>query len=272
MKACRLAVSFDAAALVRDIDAIDQSMWTRHFNANYHDGGWSGVALRAQDGDASRLYPDPQGSSEYFDTPMRAACPAIDAALASFGPGLRSARLLRLAPGSCIREHRDYGLSLESGEARLHVPVCTDPNVEFYLDGQLVQMEPGECWYLNLDLPHRVENFGTRARVHLVVDCGVGEHLLNLLPSEAEQTEQALVLAKRAARIVTAQQRLDQLRRSALADPELVGALAQLSDRDGFVALAVSAGRDRGLPFAPEDVLATLEAERQAWVQRWIVR
>ena len=52
----------------------------------------------------------------YVDTPLRAACPVVDAALREFGDSLRSARLLRLAPGGCIREHRDYGLSIENGE------------------------------------------------------------------------------------------------------------------------------------------------------------
>jgi hypothetical protein len=34
-------------------------------------------------------------------------------------------------------------------------------------------MQEGECWYLNLSLPHRVVNQSSTDRVHLVIDCKV---------------------------------------------------------------------------------------------------
>jgi len=38
-------------------------------------------------------------------------------------------------------------------------------------------MGPGEAWYLNFDLVHRVENNGAEERVHLVIDCVVNDWL-----------------------------------------------------------------------------------------------
>ena len=34
-----------------------------------------------------------------------------------------------------------------------------------------MNMQPGEAWYLNFNLPHSVANRGTTDRIHLVIDC-----------------------------------------------------------------------------------------------------
>ena len=36
---------------------------------------------------------------------------------------------------------------------------------------------PGECWYINVDLPHRIANRGTCDHIHLVVDAVVTPEL-----------------------------------------------------------------------------------------------
>ena len=75
---------------------------------------------------------------------------------------LESVRFLKLAGGSSIREHRDFGLCFEAGVVRLDVPVHTHPDVEFELDGKAAPMAEGEVWYLNFDLPHRVTHRSPR--------------------------------------------------------------------------------------------------------------
>jgi hypothetical protein len=42
-------------------------------------------------------------------------------------------------------------------------------------------MRPGECWYLRLSEPHRVDNDGHDERVHLVFDARVNDWLRGLL-------------------------------------------------------------------------------------------
>lgn len=270
LKYARLRHAFEVAPLVADLSALPEHAWHEHFNTQYHDGGWHGIALRSPGGDATRLYPDPQSVEHYVDTPWRHRCPAIDAALARFGPALQSARLLRLAPGSCIREHRDYGLSLDSGDARLHVPLVSGQGVEFYLDGELLCMAPGECWYLNLDLPHRVQNLGVDARVHLVLDCRVDEPLLAAFPAPEEQLRQVEEMHARSAACDSAQGRLERFRHRALDEPDLLEELAGEDDRERFLARAREAGARAGLEFTTEDVRATLDATRRAWALRWI--
>jgi mannose-6-phosphate isomerase-like protein (cupin superfamily) len=66
---------------------------------------------------------------------------------------------------------------------RLHIPVVTNPEVEFVLNGVRVEMKEGECWYHNFNLPHRVANRGTVDRVHLVLDCVLNDWLREVLLS-----------------------------------------------------------------------------------------
>src|SRR5690606_1308503 len=82
-----------------------------------------------------------------------------------------SVRLLCLAPGSEIKEHSDPHLGYEFGWFRLHIPIVTDQKVEFYVNGNSIKMQPGECWYANFHLPHSVKHKGSVNRVHLVIDC-----------------------------------------------------------------------------------------------------
>ena len=78
---------------------------------------------------------------------------------------------MRLKAGSSIKPHRDHGLGLEHGQARLHVPVYTHPDVRFLVEGQVIPMEAGELWYFNADATHEVVNEGLCDRTHLVIDC-----------------------------------------------------------------------------------------------------
>src|SRR4051812_3184887 len=112
----KLPLSFDPERLKRDLDQILPGDWVAHFNDRYYEGDWSGVALRAVGGVTTQLYSDPTAREAFADTPLLARCPNIQQALRQFQCPLSSARLLRLGPGSRIREHEDYHLSFEDGE------------------------------------------------------------------------------------------------------------------------------------------------------------
>jgi hypothetical protein len=92
---------------------------------------------------------------------------------------------MRLAPGSVIKEHRDYTLSFEQGLVRMHIPVLTNEGVNFLLNGTRVAMPAGSCWYLRLSDPHFVANQGAIDRVHMVIDAVVNEWLIALFERAA---------------------------------------------------------------------------------------
>ena len=181
LSAIRLPLELDAAGLKADLASFVEEDWVPHFNTRYYEGDWSGIAFRSVGGVAKQLYPNPAAEEPYADTENLDRSPNVRAVLERFECELLSVRFLRLARGSVIKEHKDYNLGYEDGELRVHVPVETNPDVEFVLDGQPLELREGEAWYLDLNLPHRVANRGETDRIHLVVDCVVNDWLTGLL-------------------------------------------------------------------------------------------
>ncbi len=167
-----LPLAFDPVRLAGDLARLDALAWTAHFVPQHYTGDWSVLPLRVPVGVTHpilRIAPDP-GCRDWEDSALLGTCPYFAAVLAAFPSPIEAARLMRLAPGSTIREHRDYDLAAEQGMARLHIPVATNPEVDFRLNGTRVAMAPGSVWYLRLADPHAATNAGTTARVHLVID------------------------------------------------------------------------------------------------------
>lgn len=177
----KLPLRFEAARLQADLGRVMTGEYVPHFNTAYYQGDWSAVPLRSIGGRTDHIYPDPTAKDAFADTPLLARCAYIREVLATLHCPLQAVRFLRLKAGSVIKEHRDHELGFEDDEVRLHIPVITNPEVEFVLNQVRVVMNEGECWYLNVNQPHRVANRGATDRVHLVIDCVVNDWLHNLL-------------------------------------------------------------------------------------------
>lgn len=179
----RLPLAFDATRLAADLAALDGTDWVAHFVKQNYDGDWSVLPLRAPVGATHpiQMIYSPPGINEYTDTRFLERAPYFAEVIAAFRCPVMSVRLMRLTPGSTIKEHSDHDLRAEEGIARIHVPVVTNPGVEFYLNRRLVPMLPGETWYLRLADPHSVVNHGTEDRVHLVIDVVVDDWMAGLL-------------------------------------------------------------------------------------------
>ncbi len=167
---------FDPARLQADLDNVLPEEWIAHFNTGYYKGEWIVASLRAVGGSARTIYPDPT-STKYDDTEILPRCSYYREVLSFFECPLTSVRLMKLSPGSSIREHRDYNLAYEDGEVRVHIPITTNPDVDFRLNSERMNMQPGEAWYLNFNLPHSVANNGVNDRIHLVIDCVMNDWL-----------------------------------------------------------------------------------------------
>ncbi len=92
-------------------------------------------------------------------------------------------RLLRLAPGAVVKEHTDptLGIEIHKSVVRLTVPIMNGEGVEFFLNGTTVDMKPGECWYLRLTDPHRINNPSAAERINLTIDMIPNEWVVNLV-------------------------------------------------------------------------------------------
>lgn len=182
-----LPFAFDPARLAEDLGAFDEADWVSHAVRQNYDGDWSAIPLRAPAGETHpirMIYPDPM-ATHFVDTYFLDRTPYFRAVLARFECPLRTARLMRLTPGSVIKEHVDYNLDAQGEMVRIHIPVTTSPEVAFLLNRRAVAMEPGSVWYLRLTDPHAVANRGTRDRVHLVVDARVNDWLIETLREAA---------------------------------------------------------------------------------------
>ncbi len=177
LESLQLPMQFDSTLLHRDLEEIGDTEWIPHFNTRDYNGSWRVVALRGPAGavhPVQAIYSDPT-TTKFTDTELLSRCPYFKQVLSRFQCPLKSVRLLNLQPGSVIKEHTDYNLGFEDGEVRIHVPVLTNQDVEFFLAGKCIMMQEGESWYLNVNLPHRVANRSSTDRVHLILDCVVND-------------------------------------------------------------------------------------------------
>lgn len=267
----KLPLSFDPERLKADLNQILPGDWLSHFNDRYYEGDWSGVALRSVGGVTAQLYPDPAAKEPFADTAILARCPNIQQALQEFKCPLNSVRLLRLGPGSRIREHKDYNLSLEDGEIGIHIPIVTDALVQFFLNGERLAMKEGECWYLNLNLPHRVENLSATPRIHLVIHGIVNTWVRSMINSEAADKIEHLDSAPPVTiKSMSSKESFDIFCRIVLEDLALQEQLRKETDKDRFTNFLVRLGKERGYIFGVEMVEEALRAGKRAWFQRWI--
>ena len=87
-----------------------------------------------------------------------------------------------LDPGAILHPHRDLTGASMNNRIRFHVPVVTNPMVEFTVDGEIIKMTPGDLWCLDTSYTHSVKNMGSEARVHIVIECPINDQIRKKLP------------------------------------------------------------------------------------------
>jgi hypothetical protein len=81
-----------------------------------------------------------------------------------------TAMILLLPSGARIEPHVDQGRWFRLAH-RIHVPLVTNPDVEFRVGTERVNMKVGKAYEIdNANKIHAVVNNGSRDRVHLVID------------------------------------------------------------------------------------------------------
>jgi hypothetical protein len=254
----RLPLGCDLPPLLEALQRISAEAWQGHFNSAYYQGDWSGVALISAE---DALLPLAPGRG----APRRSAWwqgePAWHEVLGKFQNSLRSARLLRLGPGSIIHEHCDHDLGQPGSDLRLHIPLLSPPGVEFLLDGLQVPMQPGECWFLDLSRPHRVSNPSSLPRIHLVLDCLPQEWLLQAI-AQGQATTPVLQAS-------AAMQAFERLRQRIARDTGLAQRLRTLTDSGEFIEATLRVGEELGLEFSAADVRAAMRQGKSDWSALW---
>ncbi|AVT47858.1 aspartyl/asparaginyl beta-hydroxylase domain-containing protein [Shewanella baltica] len=179
----------NSLSLQQELNALLLQDWLPHVNQRDYrqgdQGGWDVLPLRCA-AEYQTAHPILQAFSistpdHWQDLPSLESSPALCRFLQSLACPVKSVRLMRLHAGAEIKPHRDQGLCIEQGEARLHLPLQTNEQLNFYVDDKCVPMQAGELWYINADQVHWVENKGQDARINLVIDCEVNTWLRELI-------------------------------------------------------------------------------------------
>lgn len=179
----KFPVQFDPARLKADLDKVLPEEWISHYRGDHYEGRWAVSPLRSVGGHPAIIYSTPAGSNPNFyqDTPILQRCDYFQEVIQWFQCQVNGARLMALDAGARILEHTDDMVAGELEELRIHIPVQTNPAVEFWVNGLLVPMQVGEVWFADFNLPHRVNNNGNESRIHLVLDCSVNEWLRGMV-------------------------------------------------------------------------------------------
>lgn len=77
--------------------------------------------------------------------------------------------IVKMDPSSEIPLHCDTGSSLPYSH-RVHLPIKTDFDAIFEIDGELRNMRKFELWEINNQREHGVRNLSREARIHIIMD------------------------------------------------------------------------------------------------------
>lgn len=180
---------FDIEKLKEDVHKIINRNWKNHYNTNDYSGKWTSIALMSQNGKSDSIFALPSGDEKLVPTEILDSCSYFKEILDGFLFEKTAVRLLKLDIGAEVKPHSDNCLGYEDGCFRLHIPIITNSEVEFILDGNRLIMNEGECWYIDANFIHSVANRGTEDRIHLVIDGLRNEWTDDLFFKEADQNE-----------------------------------------------------------------------------------
>ena len=168
----KLPVRFCAETLAAEVRALPSHAWEPHpqrFPGN------EAVPLVTPAGQVTNDFAGPMAPTDYLR-----ACPYAMEAMAEIGAVWGRGRLMGLGSGAEVPPHVDANYYWRT-HIRVHIPVITNPGVDFTCGGMTVNMAPGECWVFDTFQPHRVLNRGAEQRVHIVFDTVGGDHLWQLI-------------------------------------------------------------------------------------------
>ena len=177
----QLPLSFDAERLAAEIAAIPESRWRPHPQGY---PGNDALTLVSTGGD-----PDSDAlGGQMKPTPNLLDCPYLMQAMAAIGATWGRSRLMRLSGDAEVTAHVDVDYYWRE-HIRVHVPIVTQPTVQFWCGQAQLNMKAGECWVFDTWSNHRVLNDAREARIHLVADTVGGAALWDLMRAARRHDE-----------------------------------------------------------------------------------
>lgn len=181
----RFPIKIDLQRLQSELATLEGSRWLSHYDQALADG-WTTIPLATHDGSADNENSQRLGEwGKYRLTQYAEQLPYFKTVLDAFNCPFGRVRIMKLMPGSIIREHRDTYEEVSDyafGQVRLHIPIVTNDKVVFMVDGKPVKMKAGRLYYVNFSKKHYVRNDGAEPRTHFVLDLQVNDSLRKIFP------------------------------------------------------------------------------------------
>jgi len=143
--------------------------------------GWNGVPLRSWNGDDSiegLKYMGSPGNQGFDvqDTPALFHLPYVRELISNIESKFHSkvcfTRLMRLNAKGFIAPHNDRSKEHVARDlVRMHIPVITNPNVFFEVEGECYHLSSGNFYFTDTIAIHSVLNNSDEDRLHIILDC-----------------------------------------------------------------------------------------------------
>ena len=166
LTAIQLPFTVDHQRLAAEIASLPDNAFSEIESSHISDRGLFACHLLVPDPEQIHLQRHVLIPSQWLD-----ASPYLQEVLDLFPSEKHIARIHKLQAHARILLHTDGNLNYHSEYIRVHIPVSTGAGAQFVLEGKALSMAAGECWGLNVCLPHHVENNNDTERIHLVMDC-----------------------------------------------------------------------------------------------------
>ena len=174
----RLPLRFDVDRLSEEVLQFAETDWRPHPQGY---PGNTALPLIAAHGDPA----NDETKGPMAPTPHLRRMPYLRQVLASFGSVIGRTRLMRIDGNGEATSHIDsnyYWLQ----RVRIHVPIITDPAVQFLCGERSMHMPAGQAWIFNTWQKHNVINPNPSRRIHLVADSLGSSTFWDLVDRSAE--------------------------------------------------------------------------------------
>ncbi|GHE60414.1 aspartyl/asparaginyl beta-hydroxylase domain-containing protein [Roseivirga thermotolerans] len=161
MTSIKLPLRFNSSLLKQEVDSIDRELYHDIYNPFVDRDMLFSLHL---------VTPDLK-SGGFIPNELLTKFPELFKIYNSIKSDKETYRIHILRSGGVIRRHRDIARNYENGVFRIHIPVSHPNGMLTLLNDKPVDWQEGECWYLDLDMPHEIRNESDHDRIHIVMDC-----------------------------------------------------------------------------------------------------
>lgn len=177
----QLPLAFDTSRLASEIHALPEAAWQPHPEGH---AGNAALPLMAVGGDP--LNNGVKGVMQ--PTPQLHDCPYLQQVMSVLQAPIGRTRLMRIDGHAEASLHVDVNYYWQH-HMRVHVPIVTDPAVQFICGGHALHMAAGQAWVFDTWREHNVVNPSNVQRIHLVIDTTGSAALSALLAQGGRPTD-----------------------------------------------------------------------------------